>query len=285
MDFCSYPSGAPFLEIVEADLVADEVANNLMYGLALQAVRSPGQFYTPPYFASVTEGGRLRVAAMMTPPNNLIVMAVEGGVTRAAMDRLANGLCESPWPGIPGVIGPAPAAIAFSQAWIARTGVKSSLRIHERLYELRKVIPPPQPMGRLRYAEMADLELMAGWLQAFHREALPNDNISYEEHLETARAKIAERDFYLWVDGPVVTLVGRSRPTPHGYCIGPVYTPPAFRRKGYATALTAEVSQMLLDSGKKFIALFTDLANPISNSIYQKIGYTPVCDVDLYEFS
>ena len=137
MDFRTYPSAAPFLEAVEADLVADEVSNNLMYGLALQAARSPGRFYTPPYFATVTEGGRLRAAAMMTPPNNLIVMAVEGGEIRAAMDRLANGLCESPWPGIPGVIGPTAPAIAFSQAWVARTGVKSSLRIHERLYELR----------------------------------------------------------------------------------------------------------------------------------------------------
>jgi predicted GNAT family acetyltransferase len=42
---------------------------------------------------------------------------------------------------------------------------------------------------------------------------------------------------------------------------------------------------MILDSGKKFCFLFTDQANPTSNSIYQKIGYEPVCDFHEYTFS
>ena len=285
MAFQSYPSAAPFLAVAEPDLVANEAVNSLMYGLALRALRSPGRFYIAPFFATVTEGANLRVAAMMTPPNNLIVMAVAGGETPAAMDELANGLRESNWPELPGVIGPNAVSLAFSQAWMRLTDAKSHLRMHERLYVLHAVIQPPKPLGLMRYAEMADLGLVAGWLQAFHQEALPEDKITFDEHLETARTKIADRDFYLWVDGPPVTLVGRSRPTPNGCSIGPVYTPPAFRRRGYGTALTAVVSQMLLDSGKKYVALFTDLANPISNSIYQKIGYQPMCDVDFYEFS
>ena len=284
MIFQSYPSAVPFLEVVEPYLARQEAANNVMYGLSLQAVRSPGRFYIPPFFATVHEGGNLHAAAMMTPPNNLIIMAVEGGDTAGVMDPLARGLRDAAWP-LPGVIGPTAPAKAFALAWTALTGGRARLGIHERLYELHAVIPPPQPPGLMRFAEMADLEFIAAWLHAFHREALPDDRIPFDEHLETARAKIAERDFYLWVDGRPVALVGRSRPTPNGYCIGPVFTPPPFRRRGYGTALTATVSQLLLDSGKKFTALFTDLANPISNSIYQKIGYQPVCDVDLYEFS
>jgi predicted GNAT family acetyltransferase len=66
--------------------------------------------------------------------------------------------------------------------------------------------------------------------------------------------------------------------------IGPVYTPPALRKRGYASALTAALSQELLDSGRKFCFLFTDLANPTSNRIYQQIGYQAVCDVDEYRF-
>jgi predicted GNAT family acetyltransferase len=81
-----------------------------------------------------------------------------------------------------------------------------------------------------------------------------------------------------------VALAGRNRSTPHGYCIGPVFTPPQFRGRGYATALTAALSQALLEGGKQFTALFTDLANPTSNSIYQKIGYRPLCDFDEYRF-
>src|SRR5438876_114270 len=81
--------------------------------------------------------------------------------------------------------------------------------------------------------------------------------------------------------GPVAltSVVGH---TPHGARIGAVYTPPELRRRGYATALVADVSRRQLAEGKRFCFLFTDLANPISNSIYPKVGYRPVADFREY---
>jgi len=67
--------------------------------------------------------------------------------------------------------------------------------------------------------------------------------------------------------------------TQHGEAISYVYTPPQFRRRGYATAMVAHLSQVLLDEGKRFCTLYTDLSNPTSNRIYQEIGYKPVADV------
>ena len=67
--------------------------------------------------------------------------------------------------------------------------------------------------------------------------------------------------------------------------LNPVFTPSQFRRRGYASAVTAALSQILLDAGYRFCSLFTDLANPTSNKIYQQIGYRSVCDVDAYRFS
>jgi predicted GNAT family acetyltransferase len=67
--------------------------------------------------------------------------------------------------------------------------------------------------------------------------------------------------------------------------VGPVYTPPEARRHGYASALVAHVSQDLLDGGRRFVFLYTDLANPTSNHIYQEIGYRPVADAYQYTFS
>ncbi|MBA3236059.1 MAG: GNAT family N-acetyltransferase, partial [Chloroflexi bacterium] len=97
---------------------------------------------------------------------------------------------------------------------------------------------------------------------------------------------IRERDrtLHLWVDGEPVSLCGVGGPTPNGIRIGPVYTPPAIRGRGYASALVAAVSQAEIDAGKRFCFLFTDLANPTSNHIYQTIGYEPVRDVDAYVF-
>lgn len=63
-----------------------------------------------------------------------------------------------------------------------------------------------------------------------------------------------------------------------------VYTPPELRRRGYASACVAALSQLLLDAGWKFCCLFTDMSNPTSNHIYQQIGYTPVCDFNEYIF-
>jgi predicted GNAT family acetyltransferase len=86
------------------------------------------------------------------------------------------------------------------------------------------------------------------------------------------------------VDDRPVSLAGYGGPTRHGIRIGPVYTPPAERRRGYASACVAALSQQLLDRGRRFCFLFTDLANPTSNHIYQQIGYRPVSDVDEYRF-
>ena len=89
----------------------------------------------------------------------------------------------------------------------------------------------------------------------------------------------------IWeVDNTPVSMAGYAGPTPNGIRIGAVYTPPELRNNGYASAVTAGLSQYLLDSGKDFCFLFTDLLNPTSNKIYQQIGYQPVCDVDRYLF-
>jgi predicted GNAT family acetyltransferase len=80
-------------------------------------------------------------------------------------------------------------------------------------------------------------------------------------------------------------MAAHTGPTPNGVRVGAVYTPPELRGRGYASACTAAVTQRLLADGRRFCFLFTDLSNPTSNSIYQKIGYRPVCDVDQYRFS
>jgi predicted GNAT family acetyltransferase len=88
----------------------------------------------------------------------------------------------------------------------------------------------------------------------------------------------------LWEeDGEPVSLAGWGGPTPNGVRVGPVYTPPELRGRGYATALTAELSQRLLDGrlfegGRRFCFLYTDLANPTSNAIYERIGYRRVAE-------
>ena len=74
-------------------------------------------------------------------------------------------------------------------------------------------------------------------------------------------------------------------PTPNSLRIAPVYTPPQHRRHGYASACTAAACRYILDSGKSFVTLFADLANPTSNHVYQAIGFEPVCDAEMIRFA
>ena len=79
-------------------------------------------------------------------------------------------------------------------------------------------------------------------------------------------------------------MAATARPTRRGVGVNLVYTPPPLRGKGYASSCVAALSQLQLDSGYQFCVLYTDLANPTSNSIYHKIGYVALCDSDEYVF-
>jgi len=147
------------------------------------------------------------------------------------------------------------------------------------------VIPPRPAPGHCREVDERDRSLLTAWCSAFHAEALPHTPPPDPAAAADLMLRRAGRVAYLWEDaGEVVALAGAGGPTPRGVRIGPVYTPPDRRGRGYASNLVAEVSQRQLAAGRSFCFLFTDLANPTSNHIYQSIGYMPVIDVDQYQF-
>lgn len=193
------------------------------------------------------------------------------------------------FPDLPGVLGPKALTVLFAEEWARRTGQSSQLTVAERIYELTSVRSVTGVPGRMRKVREHDRPLVIDWLTAFHGEALPAGN---EAPGEWARRMVEHRlqgdrdtGFVLWEDGTPVSLAGYIGRTPSGIRDGPVYTPPMYRRRGYASALIAEVSHMWLSMGCQRCFLFTDLANPTSNKIYQAVGYAPVTDVDVVRFS
>jgi predicted GNAT family acetyltransferase len=133
----------------------------------------------------------------------------------------------------------------------------------------------------------SDSEILIQWFMEFSAEAV--DSISHDEAERLVDMRLASdsslRGLRLWeVNGVPVSFAGYSGPTPNGIRIGPVYTPPDLRGQGYASACVAALSQEMLDAGRKFVFLFTDLSNPTSNHIYQTIGYEMVSTIDEYRF-
>lgn len=87
---------------------------------------------------------------------------------------------------------------------------------------------------------------------------------------------------FIWDDDGPVSMAAWTGKTPNGVRVNFVYTPPAFRGRGYATSCVGALSQRLLDQGNAYGCLYTDMANPTSNAIYRRLGYRPVCDAALY---
>ena len=182
-----------------------------------------------------------------------------------------------------GVNGRTPGSEIFTLEWMRRTGRQARLAHGLRAFKLEQVTAPPPAPGHLRAADAAAAELVGAWLHAFDVEAIPDE--AGHRTPESVQRMLNEGTVHLWeVDGRAVSLVNYGRPLVTGISIAPVYTPPDERGKGYASNAVAGLSQKLLDQGYAFVSLFTDLANPTSNKIYQQVGYRPVCDYADYVF-
>jgi len=270
-----------FLARVGVFLAEREAEHNLLWGISIGVRDHPEQYAdgTPSFGAVADADGVVVAATLRTPPFNRVLSEVDDP---EAIDLIVDELRDEP---LPGVLGPSEAASRFAAYWTELTGRPGRRATAERIFRLERVIPPERPaQGRWRVAEPRDRELVADWVTAFSVEI---GNRPAPQPLEAADRWIAGqyRFLYLWEDdGDVVSIAGAGGETPNGIRIGPVYTPPDHRSRGYASAVTAAAAQDQLDRGRRFVFLFTDLANPTSNKIYRAIGFEAVCDVDEYRF-
>lgn len=146
-----------------------------------------------------------------------------------------------------------------------------------RLYRLATLTHPrPAPPGRLRVAGPAERELLVSWYEAFAREAWTAGG--------AAGALVDDRLAYgglgLWdgEDGCPVAMVGATRQVAGMVRVAPVYTPAQHRRRGYAGAVTAAISERALAAGASEVLIFADLDNPTTPGLYERLGYRPVED-------
>ena len=261
-------------------LEAREAEHNLIFGICSSMEADPTQYPAPPFLATVLHGDRVVGAAIRTPPWRLVLSVMDHP---GAAHRLVDDLMDEV---LPGVVGPSMAAEHFAEGWTRATGASAKLLRHERAFRLSEVTPPRPAPGAMVASDTSHHELLATWARAFREEAVPDGPAQDWDAMAERWIKGIGRRAFLWVDGDrVVSLTGVGGVTPHGIRVGPVYTPPADRGRGYASNLVAEASQLQLDSGREFVFLFTDLANPTANRIYQDIGYEPVIDIDEYDFS
>jgi RimJ/RimL family protein N-acetyltransferase len=225
------------------------------------------------------DAGPLAAAFMHTPG----FPAVLSGMSETPAAALARDLSAA-GRRVPGVNAGQQAAAAFTAAWRDRTGDAATVHRRMRLFRLGRLVPPaPGPAGTARLGSAADRELLTRWFGAFAREV---DDDPGHDHRADIDQRLGYGGITVWEDGGVpVSVACLTRAVGGMARVGPVYTPPELRGRGYAAGATAAVSAAALDAGARAVVLYTDLANPTSNALYERLGYAPVEDRVVLSFT
>jgi RimJ/RimL family protein N-acetyltransferase len=235
--------------------------------------------FSPSSWALAAADGQVVALGMHVPGRSVQLAGADAGVAV----RLADAW-HAAGRQLSGVAGRAESAAAFARRWETLTGGSARLGMREGLHVLDVFVPATGVPGSARLAgaadaDPADVDLVVRWLQDFGAEALP--------HLPpidaaNARERVEHGTFLLWEDGEPVSLAGFRTAAGVGR-VGPVWTPPERRRRGYAAAVTTAATRAILDAGATAV-LYTDLANPTSNGVYARLGYRLVAETDEWVF-
>lgn len=250
-------------------LLQDPVGNTVLLTVAAVLARNGVEAYggDPAQFGWYQgEDEAVQGAFVRTPPRPALISALPAAAVEPLL--MIEGIGDV-------VSGPAAEVRALAGAWAAVSGRESVISSPRRLYRLAELTPPsPRPEGVARLATPADRDVVVDWFGAF--------SVDTGQPAGVGASRIEERIqdglLLLWeADGVPVSMAGVTLPVGGMARIAPVYTPPALRGRGYAGAVTAELSRRTRDAGHE-VLLFTDLENPTSNALYQRIGYRPVRD-------
>lgn len=223
-----------------------------------------------------TDGGV--VAALLRTPGR---PALVSGVPVRHAATVAGALAERGLDPV-GALGPAEEAEAFAAAWGAGTGAGIAAAVRLRLFALEELTPPVGVPGWARAVDQGDdvaIDVLATWRTAFETEVEHIALGTPSPRDDVVRALAAGTGELLWEVGGMPVAQATARPVTAGMSrIGPVYTPPGHRCRGYAAAVTAAAARWALDRGARHVLLYTDLDNPLTNRLYPRLGFRPRYD-------
>lgn len=252
---------APFLE-------KNELENNLILGV-LQMV------HQPIFMGIAKQGEEIAVEFLQTEEKKQIIVATSE-MAEEDIVELAKKLAEV-YPNVPGLIGNKKIVQRLAEEIAVLENKKTTVAMEQGIYELKQVKKKWNGDEVFREVNSDELTLIEQWIYQFCEDV--NLPTTKEEAKQTAHTLITNhRLFGLEVDGKLVSVAAKTRPTKNNITVNFVYTPKEERKKGYASNCVAALSQRMLDEGYKTTTLYTDLANPTSNKIYQEIGYEQIAE-------
>lgn len=270
-----YSDAASLFRVAEEFLLQHEAEHNLILGL-LAGIISGAVTTDHPWFFEIKEDLEVVGYGIRTHASKGLVLS---NLPMEASQFLATAVFEKDLRPRE-VTGPRMAASAFARTWQSEANVSFSVLMEQGVYRADKIDVAfcAKENGSLMVATAADLEVAGQFCLAFLKDCFPfrEDHATEAERLCKTHVDRGTLHFWKNSQGEVVSMAASIRGSKNAGCLSLVYTPPQWRGKGYASAVTAALSAKIMKDGKKFCTLFTDLANPTSNSIYQKIGYQKI---------
>ncbi len=263
---------AEALSVAADFLNSDPVAFNVILGILNDRIAHPA----PGRYWWVERNGAVVAVAMQSPIDFLAGVAASSPEAALA---LGTELAAAE-PVIPGANGEASVVSRVAGAFASVRKIPAVPVEAQRLYRLGTLIPPAGVAGTLAQATPDDADLVIGWMHDFHEEV--EGGIVFDADM--IRRRVAEGRFWLWQDGESVSMAAVPSAVAGVARIGAVYTPPERRRHGYAAAVVAGLSARCLAAGNRHCVLYTQLSNPTSNAVYQRIGFEPVLEALRYRF-
>lgn len=268
-----YSDVSHFASEVMPTLMSREAENQIMLAMLSNPAMAPSPFEL---MLSVRRNGQIVGAATknLGREYNVIVSRMTGDEV-VEVARTSAAQLKVP---LQGVLGVDESAEAFAAEWTMIRGGSSKILFRQGVLQCDRLTSSPQASGLVREATSEDFQLMIEWRRQFFSDC--GLDPEPEEKVRAHTQKIIDRRTLLvWVDGGnIVSMLNANSGPPNGGRIGLVYTPKHLRGRNYASACVAVATERFFKSGKKFGFLCTDLANPISNKIYERIGYVRVAD-------
>ncbi len=274
-----------FYDLAFPFLLNHEIENGLLLVILNSLKRNIHRYgEDQPLLLTLTKRNNIKLITIRTPPYDLLISYTdELDIIEILVEYLFKRKEK-----LPGVLGFKEAADKFARLWCKKSNLDSYLLRNERVFKLEEVSEDTLGINKFHVATKEYEKIVLKWAREMLKEALSDitkkeldRNINnFKEEFESNNSQI----FLLFDDNEPVSMARKAGKSPNGNAINLVYTPPSLRRRGYATECVAKLSKVLLEEGNNYCFLFTDLSNPTSNSIYQKIGYRPVIDENHYKF-
>ncbi|WP_226581584.1 GNAT family N-acetyltransferase [Halobacillus litoralis] len=267
-----------FKKEVEALLLEREAENNLPLGILERMQESNSEEC---HLIHITENNQPLFMSMRTPPHLWILPSMSTAAKKHIKEfamYLRNHQYE-----VPGILGETNVVGWFLSEWEALTKKTAVLQMEQGIHRLDQLQPIKKQRGELVKADVRHASLLKGWMYQYGIET--EEGMVCKQAVQITEGLIKDGRIYLWVvDDTPVSMVSRARTTKNGATINAVYTPDQYKRNGYASQAVWHLSALLLEEGFNFCSLYTDLANPTSNSIYKKIGYQQIGESVVYHY-